>query len=345
MQPSIPVRTPEEQARAYLEHLEALGRSGRTLATRRGLLGPFLRWFRERGHADLSEASEDLLEKYLLEESRRPSQRDHKPLSPASIEGAAYALRGFFGYLTKENLILANPAQSLGCGRRRNPARQVPAKEEVRRLLEAPGGSPAGLRDRAMLELFYSSGLRCAELCGLDLQDADRSAGAVWVRKGKGGKDRVVPVGARALEALCLYLEKARPGFKPRSAALFVNRFGARLTTSEAGARVKLARLKAGISTPVTPHALRHAFATHLLENGADIRHVQAMLGHASIKSTQIYTRVSARRLKDEIENHDTRAGIEEGASPPAPHPPRCKKARGLFSWTRKGRQGEPSSI
>jgi integrase/recombinase XerD len=330
-----------------LDHLAALGRTPATLANRREMLGPFLAWFRQGGHEDLTEVSESLLESYLASESRRKSRLGPSLLSPSTIEVKAYALRGFFGFLAKEGLLLGSPAQDLGRGKCRPIERRVPSRGEVLLLLDAPGKDPAGLRDRAILEMLYSTGLRCAELCNLDLQDVDRTGGAVWVRKGKGGKDRVVPVGARALETLRLYLEKGRPKLKPRGHALFLNGWGDRISRDGTAERVKRARLKAGIETPVTPHSLRHAFATHLLENGADIRHVQAMLGHARIRSTQMYTRVDTQRLKADVARLHPRAGLgQEEPPPPPPPPPRwATDAKYLYYKQRKPRKKGPSSL
>lgn len=332
------MRTPEGELQAYLEHVRVLGRSPRTVAGYVSLLGHFLRWFRQKGHADLSQASETLLEEYLIEESRRLTQRDKKPMSPSTIEGKTYLLRGFFRFLVKENVLLASPAQTLRRGRHQPAARTAPSRKDVRLLLESVERGPVGLRDRAILEMLYSTGLRCAELCNLDLGDVDFSAETVWVRKGKGGKDRVVPVGKRALEALRDYLKAGRPALKPHSPALFLSQFGRRLTVNGAGVTVLRACARADLQTRVTPHLLRHAFATHLLENGADIRHVQAMLGHASIKSTQIYTGVTARHLKKALACHPRARLGEEAPSGPQPAPGRQRK--GLYRQTRK----EPAS-
>jgi integrase/recombinase XerD len=342
------VNTPEHHIEAYLEHLLARGRSRRTVTHRRDLLGHFAGWLRARGPADLSEITPQILEDYLLSESQRLAGSKRKPLSPATLECKAYSLRGFFGYLLKQGVLLGNPALNLAKGRQRPTTRQVPSREEVSRLLDAPGQDAPGLRDRAVLETLYSTGLRCAELCSLNLSDVDRSGGTVWVRQGKGGKDRVVPIGARALQTLRLYLEKGRPKLKPRTPALFVNRWGVRLTVTGAEGLVKEAREKAGLETPVTPHSLRHAFATHLLENGADIRHVQAMLGHARIRSTQTYTHVNTKRLKDELERHDTRERLGEEAPPAGASSGEPPTAKPFYRWLaerRKARNEEPSSL
>ena len=268
--------------------------------------------------------------------------------SPDTVRSKAYTLRGFFAFLVKEGELLYNPASEPAKAMRRRFERRIPSRDEVLRLLNAPGHSAFGLRDRAILEMFYSTGLRCAELCSLDLADVDRSGGVVWVRRGKGGKDRVVPVGRHALAALRLYLEKARPRLKPRCRALFVGERGLRLSTGDTGVVVKRARRRACIETPISPHVLRHAFATHLLENGAGIRHVQAMLGHESIRTTQEYTHVYFARMREELERFDTRKALEQMPSPGGPCRRKLKRVRDrgkhLYSWPGEPPGGQPSS-
>jgi integrase/recombinase XerD len=182
--------------------------------------------------------------------------------------------------------------------------RRIPgtlSADEVARLLTAPtGGDARALRDRALLELFYSSGLRASELAGLMLQQVDLEHGFLRVF-GKGSKERVVPVGGRACEALAVYLAAGRPHFvKPRTGSqLFLNHRGAALSRVMLWMLVKKFARRAGITKNVTPHALRHSFATHLLTGGADLRAIQEMLGHASISTTQIYTAVEPQRLAD----------------------------------------------
>lgn len=342
------MKTPDAWARAYLERLRARGYSPKTGAAYKGLLDHFLRWFAARGHTDLSEAGEALIEQYLIGECKRPGRRSRKPLSPDTVRSKAYTLRGFFAFLVKEGELLYNPAAQPAKALRRAFERRIPSREEVFRLLNAPGKGVFGLRDRAILEMFYSTGLRCAELCSLDLADVDRSGGVVWVRRGKGGKDRVVPVGRHALAALRLYLEKARPRLKPLCKALFVGERGLRLSTSDTAVAVKRARRRACIETPISPHVLRHAFATHLLENGADIRHVQAMLGHESIRTTQEYTHVYFARMREDLERLDPRKALEEMPSQRGPCRRKLKRVRDrgrhLYSWPEEPPGGKPTS-
>jgi integrase/recombinase XerD len=220
----------------------------------------------------------------------------------ASLARKLTALRVFARYLVREKLrvddftaLLAGPK----LGRRLPGTLSV---DEVSRLLAAPGaGDPAALRDRALLELFYSSGLRVTELGGLMLQQIDLEQGFLRVF-GKGSKERVVPIGGRACAAIATYLSAGRPHFvKPRTGSqLFLSNRGGALSRITLWYIVKKHARRAGISQNVKPHLLRHSFATHLLSGGADLRAIQEMLGHASIATTQIYTAVEPQRLLDQ---------------------------------------------
>jgi integrase/recombinase XerD len=218
-----------------------------------------------------------------------------------SIARKLTALRVFARFLVRENL-RPDDFTALLSGPRF--ARRLPgtlSAAEIARLLAAPnGGDPGALRDRALLELFYSSGLRVSELAGIALQQMDLEHGFLRVF-GKGSKERVVPVGRRACDAISAYLASGRPHFvKPRTGSqLFLNNRGTALSRVMLWMIVKKYAKKAGIAKGVKPHALRHSFATHLLGGGADLRAIQEMLGHSSISTTQIYTAVEPQRLLD----------------------------------------------
>jgi integrase/recombinase XerD len=183
-------------------------------------------------------------------------------------------------------------------------------REEVDRLLATPSvDNPAGLRDRAMLELLYATGLRVSELCGLQLSAIQRDAGVLCVT-GKGNKQRLVPFGEAAGEAIDIYLRDGRPALlKGRASGfLFVTARGAEMCRQSFWKLLRDVGLKAGISRKLTPHVIRHSFATHLVEGGADLRSVQIMLGHADISTTQVYTHVAQRRLRETVDQHHPRA-------------------------------------
>jgi len=214
-------------------------------------------------------------------------------------------LRSFFRYCCREELIDSNPAQPLRTPRIGQKLPHFLTTEEVSRLLEAPEKeTPSGLRDRAILETIYSSGLRVSELVGLNVSDWDRDAGIIHIM-GKGRKERVGPIGSYAAQAIFKWLEvrKPSPKCKPEEAdALFLNKFGRRLTTRSIGRMLEKYLKLAGLDQLTSPHTLRHSFATHLLDGGADLRSVQELLGHKSLTTTQIYTHVSTRRLRETYE-------------------------------------------
>jgi integrase/recombinase XerC len=229
-------------------------------------------------------------------------------LRSSSLGRKLAALRSFFRFLNREGLLAGNPARPIPSPAKSRALPPTLTVDEAARLLETPGGPPKSpLRDRALLELLYSSGLRVSELTGLDLDDLDLDGGAVRVR-GKGRRERIVPVGSKAIEAVRDYLARERRG-GAAAGALFLNvRDGGRLTSRSVhrllGARVR----RQGWPRSVSPHALRHSFATHLLVGGADLRAIQEMLGHRSLSTTQRYTRLDFEHLSRVYESAHPRA-------------------------------------
>ena len=208
------------------------------------------------------------------------------------------ALRGFFRFLVKERAMKNDPTSLVERPRVGRRLPKVLSFAEIEQLLAAPrSDTDRGLRDRAMIQLMYASGLRVSELCGLKLGDLDLQTGLVRAL-GKGGKRRLVPVGEAALEALTTYLRDVRPKRATRDATLFLSPRGGRLTRQGFWKLLKRYARIAGITTPLSPHKLRHSFATHLLRGGADLRAVQAMLGHADLGTTEIYTRVAQDHIR-----------------------------------------------
>ena len=233
---------------------------------------------------------------------------------PASLARKLSTVRTFYRFLVKERLATANPARAVQAPRRPHRLPEVLPEADVAALLEAPAGPmPLDLRDRAFLELLYSSGLRVSELTGLDLDDLDLAEGLVRVL-GKGGKERVVPVGGPARDALRRWIEEGRAellagvdGAGARG-ALFVNYRGGRLSARSVARRLDRWVTSAGLPRHVHPHVLRHCFATHLLGNGADLRGIQELLGHASLSTTQRYTHLDWKRLADVYDRAHPRA-------------------------------------
>lgn len=214
-------------------------------------------------------------------------------------------LRSFFRYCCREGFCETNPAKPLRTPRAGRKLPHFLTTEQIDALLQAPPATTdQGLRDRAILETTYSAGLRVAELVGLNVSDWDRAAGILRVL-GKGRKERIAPVGSFATKALVRWMEIRTPD--PRASekqrnALFLNRFGRRLTTRSIGRLLEKHILTAGLAAQTSPHTLRHSFATHLLDGGADLRSVQELLGHKSLTTTQIYTHVSTKRLRETYE-------------------------------------------
>jgi len=248
------------------------------------------------GHkvADVPQINEDLILQYL-------SHLRTQLLTPRSIARKRSAIAMFHRFTHRERLTPYNPTENLESLRVRPALPRVLTVEEVDQLLEAPpSGESTGVRDRAMLELMYASGMRVSELMGLTIDDVNLDIGFVRCF-GKGSKERIVPIGASAIRAVKDYLSFARPkldrGKQPLS--LFLSNRGNRFSREVFWKQIKDYARRAGIRKPVSPHTLRHSFATHLLERGADLRSIQEMLGHASISTTQIYTHVSRSTLRD----------------------------------------------
>lgn len=226
------------------------------------------------------------------------------------------SLKAFFGWLRRTGKIKTDPSRGLIAPRMQRKLPKYLRSEEIEALLSAPDDSPAGLRDRALLELLYASGIRAGEAAMLDVGDLDLEESEVRIRKGKGGKERLALLGGNAVRALSDYLKCGRPFLAAnashgRSSALLLNKFGERL--SDRGIRRTFDKYvsAAGARLKITPHVLRHSFATHLLENGADLRAVQELLGHANLATTQIYTHVTPERLKEVYDSAHPRASEE----------------------------------
>jgi site-specific recombinase XerD len=244
-------------------------------------------------HVEPAAVTHRLLRRYAAAMSERRS-------APATIARKLAALRAFYETLREHGEIEANPANLLAAPKRSAELPTVLAPEEIGRLLDRiPASTPLELRDRALFEIAYASGLRAEELVSLDLTSVDFDAEELRV-EGKGSKTRFVPAGEPALRALARYLERARGALaqEPGEPALFVSKTGRRLSTSDIRRRLRVWARHAAVQGAVHPHALRHSFATHLLEGGADLRSIQELLGHVSVSTTQIYTRVESARLK-----------------------------------------------
>jgi len=279
---------------AYLEFERGLSRN--TLEAYRSDLLQFGRFLEERGVTALGVASVDIAD-FLA----GLGGADGGSASPATVHRKSACLRSFYRHLRREELLDLDPTSSLASPRRGRKLPRVLSRSEVVCLLEQPRGTePIALRDRAILELMYACGLRASEATGLEVTDLDLDE-LVLRAHGKGSKERLVPVGRTAAEAVQRYLERGRSqlvgsSIEPR---LFLNFRGAPLTRQGLYKIVRRHAQSAGLADRMSPHTLRHTFATHLLAGGCDLRAVQEMLGHADVSTTQLYTHLSSERLKD----------------------------------------------
>jgi integrase/recombinase XerC len=251
----------------------------------------------------------------------------HRKNRKSSIARKVSTLRSFYKYLVREQIVRFNPAKNVATPKAEKPLPTALTVDEAFRLMESPMEKEQ-LRDRAILELLYSSGLRVSELVGLDGNRLDQELGIVKVM-GKGRKERIVPVGKKAMEALNTYLKDR--GHVEANGPIFVNTRGGRLTSRSVGRLVKKYTRHSGVFRKISPHSLRHTFATHLLDAGADIREIQEMLGHASLSTTQRYTHISLGKLMEVYDKAHPRSfkTVDSSASP----------SRG--EGTRKGSSGE----
>ncbi len=286
---------------AYLDHLAVeRGLAVNTLLSYRRDLGRYLDVLAALGRERLAEVTEADVSAFLS--ALRTGDDEHPPLSASSAGRAVVAARGLHRFAVREGWASHDPARDV---RPPAPARRLPKAitvEQVGALLDAPDpATPLGLRDRALLELLYGTGARISEAVGLAVDDLDRGEGLVRL-DGKGGKQRIVPVGSFAARAVEAYLVRARPLLAAAgkgTPALLLNARGGRLSRQSAWTVLQAAVARAGLTVEVSPHTLRHSFATHLLDGGADVRVVQELLGHASVTTTQIYTLVTVDRLRE----------------------------------------------
>jgi integrase/recombinase XerD len=309
----VSLANPVERFLDYLAVERGLSRN--TLDAYRRDLGRYQGFLGGRGIVDVARAGEADIAAFVATLSAS-EYAPGKGYRPSSVARALAAVRSFHRFLVLEGEAEADPAE--GVARPKVP-RNLPRPltvDEVAALVAAPGqDGPVALRDRAILETLYGAGLRISELVALDVDDVDLEEGSVRA-VGKGSKERIVPLGRLAVKALEAYLTRSRPALAaPRSrGALFLNRRGGRLTRQGSTNIIKDMARRAGIRKRVTPHMLRHSFATHLLEGGADVRVVQELLGHASLATTQIYTLVTQDRLRDVYFTSHPRARHRERA-------------------------------
>jgi integrase/recombinase XerD len=277
------------------------GLADNTLKSYRRDLRRYVSHLAAQGVDDVHQVTEAAVGGFLM--SLREGDAEHKPLSAGSAGRTVVAVRGFHKFTVREGLAGHDPAAGV---RPPASARRLPKAlplSDIEAILDAAGapGTSLALRDRALLEVLYGTGARISEAVGLDLDDLDLDEGTVLLR-GKGGKERMVPVGSYARQAVEAYVVRGRPelsGVGRATPALFLNARGGRLSRQSAWTVLVKAADRAGVNAEVSPHTLRHSFATHLLDGGADVRVVQELLGHASVTTTQVYTLVTVDSLRE----------------------------------------------
>lgn len=289
------------EAMRYLQTLAVKNYSEGTIEARKDALKVFLLWCHDRDLHQPDEITKPILESYQRHLWRYRKQNG-KPLGISTQRARLGTMRDLFKHLTKANLIPANPASEIELPRQeKRLPEQALSLHQVRQIFNIPDLlDPLGIRDRAILELFYSSGLRRSELARLELTDLNQDRQVLQVRKGKGNKDRVAPVGSRALHWLVKYLEEVRPklALSQDEKALFLTAYGEGFNPDVLSRMVSKFIKQADLGRPGSCHLLRHTCATHMLEGGADIRFIQQLLGHEKLETTSIYTQVSIEQLK-----------------------------------------------
>ncbi len=294
----------ERAVRTYLDHLAVeRGLAANTLTSYRRDLRRYQEFLVASSVTELDEVSEATVSAFVMR--LREGDSDHPPLVASSAARTVVAVRGFHKFALADGLATTDPAATV---KPPTPAKRLPKAlplSDVEAILEAAGSpeTTLALRDRALLEVLYGTGARISEAVGLDVDDIDQVDATVLLR-GKGGKERLVPIGSFAREAVSAYLvrgrtELAAAGSSTTGGALFLNARGGRLSRQSAWAVLARAAQRAGVTRDVSPHTLRHSFATHLLDGGADVRVVQELLGHASVTTTQIYTLVTVDNLRE----------------------------------------------
>ena len=301
------------------------GLANRSIDAYRQDLSDFTRFVVARGAASPARVQHAAITVYLI--SLRRQGR-----AASTVKRRIAAIRSLYKYLQREGVLAHDPTLDLASPRLPRRLPRILTVNEVERLLAAPNpGVQEGVRDRALLELMYATGLRVSETVGLDLSDLDLAHEVVRCI-GKGNKERLVPLGSQAVRALREYLGKARPRLARRHStqALFVSRLGGRFSRQGCWKLIRRYARRSGITTPVTPHMLRHSFATHLLERGADLRAVQEMLGHATISMTQVYTHLTRDRLREVYRQSHPRDAmhVRSTVRGPTRRRPRVRQAR-----------------
>ncbi len=335
---TVATAPPDALGRMLAEHQDWLaverGLAASSRAAYRRDLRRYAEFLRARGEADPTRIGEPTVQAYVGHLASLTDDDDRPLLAPASIARALVAVRSFHGFCAREGLLPTDPSEEVDAPRVPQGIPKALDEEQVERLLQAvTGDGPRQQRDRALLETLYGTGIRISEAVGLELGDLDLDDAMVRVL-GKGSKERIVPIGRSARRALGIYLRdgrlasrRARPRRTADSDAVFLNARGGRISRQACWSIVREAGARAGLDGHLSPHVLRHSCATHMLDHGADLRVVQELLGHASISTTQVYTKVSPERLRAVYEAAHPRARAgHSGEAAPGPDRPAVRR-------------------
>jgi integrase/recombinase XerD len=293
----------ERALSAFLDELRARRFSASSVKRARLVLPRFFAWLRDHGVGEIAAVTEEHVLAWAKALADAKTAKG-EPLTAHTRRSYLVCLQRFFRFLDRRGVILQDPTLDLVMPKVQKLPRVVLSRSQTQRLMEAPSPyTPVGKRDRAILELLYGTGVRVSECARLELRDVDLGKGTLFVRQGKGRKDRVVPFAGQAAQALDVYLRESRPALSrySRQQALFLSSSRRPLPSGTIQLIVREHARAAGLKVPVTPHTLRHTCATHLIQGGASVRHVQKLLGHSSIQSTAIYTRVFPKDLAQVI--------------------------------------------
>jgi integrase/recombinase XerD len=323
--------------KTFTEYQQVRNFSDNTIDTRRRQCNDFILWCGQRSLTRVDQVTRPILQRYQKHLFYYRT-KDDKPLSFRSQLSRLSSVRVWYSWITRNNYLLSNPASELELPKvgKSLPKEILSPGEADLVLNQCDVSTPLGIRDRSIMETFYSTGIRRSELSNLDVYDLDTRLGVLRIRSGKGNKDRVVPIGVRAIEWALKYQFDVRPGFvtDPNENALYLGAEGLRLSGYQLGSIVNGYIAAAETGKSGSCHLFRHSMATAMLENGADIRYIQAILGHASLETTQIYTQVSIQKLKEihsathpaknknQQDGHDENSDSENESSTDSPEPP-----------------------
>jgi len=291
-----------EGLKEFAQFMDVKGYSAPTQQAYAGNLVKFFEWLDGKGIRDVRRVVKDTLQAYMLHLAEAKTARTGQPLGWSSVGVRVRAVKRFFEWLEATQKVLVNPAEVIHEPRRRSRLpKMILTRDEVEKMLEIPNlATPGGIRSRAILEVFYSTGIRLGEMTALQVQDVNFEEGLLRVNEGKGAKDRVVPLGKQAAAFVKAYLSDVRPGLirQGDKGCLWISNYGTPMSKVLIGLLVSNAGKKAGIGKAVSPHTMRHTFATHMVQNGADVMLVSQLLGHSVLSATQIYVRVAAVDVK-----------------------------------------------